>query len=569
MAYERLSDQKNLGSDFDLFLDGTIAMYNRQLAARNADDELRFNQAVLEQNLSLDDQLEYRKGQLKRVSDDPAESKRVMLEISNLKDRIEQKEFADAYLDKLIDLESGITSVDSVINWLNDRSAGTTDMTIKNEIQKQLVSMSEKKFTLVQDMIKNQTAYAIQDKTDNILSEQLKKVTAEKNKALLAGQDALVSVYDLQIQSLNKAKNEAAVEKTIKEFAVKTVSGYMSATQLLDSYNAQVASASGSTPITINDVTYSSAREYWAFKRDSYISDSGESGFFSRFNTEQNTALKVKNSQETLGVGDVAESSGRYDGLRGRTELQGYEFKIDTYKQDTIQTGSNLLATKVLSDYSTGLDINKAFTSLNAIKNLGGNVEDFFTKVMLDAASIVDPQQQAMSQAAFDIIEEKRAAGQPINIDEIMKQVSAQGVGKVFSAEELTTKPAGDIAKERIESYEKETAPTTPDPRLTLGQPTAQEPAPPLAIQSQLDFGMSSAEVKALQQFLNKQGFAVASAGQPGSAGFETEYFGPSTQKAVQQFQAAQGIVSTGDAQTTGYGRVGPQTLTAIQKLYK
>ncbi len=51
----------------------------------------------------------------------------------------------------------------------------------------------------------------------------------------------------------------------------------------------------------------------------------------------------------------------------------------------------------------------------------------------------------------------------------------------------------------------------------------------------------TGADVQALQQFLNGQGYAVASSG-VGSAGNETEYFGSLTQSAMASFQAAKGI---------------------------
>lgn len=83
-------------------------------------------------------------------------------------------------------------------------------------------------------------------------------------------------------------------------------------------------------------------------------------------------------------------------------------------------------------------------------------------------------------------------------------------------------------------------------------------------VTKQLDPGMTDPQVLALQQFLNSNGFPVATAG-PGSTGNETSYFGPATQAALQKYQAANGIVASGDPQSTGYGRVGPQTLSSIQ----
>ena len=85
-----------------------------------------------------------------------------------------------------------------------------------------------------------------------------------------------------------------------------------------------------------------------------------------------------------------------------------------------------------------------------------------------------------------------------------------------------------------------------------------------MEIKRQLERGMSGQEVRELQQFLNKAGFTVASTG-AGSPGNETEFFGPATEAAVKKYQSSMGIVSSGDPQSTGYGRVGPRTLKSLQ----
>ncbi len=46
-----------------------------------------------------------------------------------------------------------------------------------------------------------------------------------------------------------------------------------------------------------------------------------------------------------------------------------------------------------------------------------------------------------------------------------------------------------------------------------------------------------------------------------------TGFFGPSTERAVQRWQAQNGVVSSGSPETTGYGVVGPKTREAINKL--
>ena len=65
-------------------------------------------------------------------------------------------------------------------------------------------------------------------------------------------------------------------------------------------------------------------------------------------------------------------------------------------------------------------------------------------------------------------------------------------------------------------------------------------------------------EVTMLQQFLSQDT-------QIYPEGEITGYFGPATERAVQRFQVRHGIVTQGDYDSTGYGRVGPRTRQAIR----
>lgn len=80
----------------------------------------------------------------------------------------------------------------------------------------------------------------------------------------------------------------------------------------------------------------------------------------------------------------------------------------------------------------------------------------------------------------------------------------------------------------------------------------------PLKFTKDLYLGMTDGDVHALQQYLNKHGYQVAPAGQPGSAGFETSYFGPATKAALQKLQAVHGI-----SPVSGY--FGPLTRASVQ----
>ena len=76
-------------------------------------------------------------------------------------------------------------------------------------------------------------------------------------------------------------------------------------------------------------------------------------------------------------------------------------------------------------------------------------------------------------------------------------------------------------------------------------------------ITSSLDFGASGSNVMSLQQFLAADSSVYPEA-------IVSGYYGPLTRAAVQRYQCKQGIVCSGSAASTGYGRVGPRTLAAI-----
>jgi N-acetylmuramoyl-L-alanine amidase len=77
---------------------------------------------------------------------------------------------------------------------------------------------------------------------------------------------------------------------------------------------------------------------------------------------------------------------------------------------------------------------------------------------------------------------------------------------------------------------------------------------------SSLDFGSTGANVTNLQVYLKDNPSFYPE-------GLVTGYFGSLTRAAVQRFQAFYGIVSSGTAASTGYGRVGPSTLAKINSL--
>ncbi|MDB5204071.1 MAG: hypothetical protein JWP09_99 [Candidatus Taylorbacteria bacterium] len=81
-----------------------------------------------------------------------------------------------------------------------------------------------------------------------------------------------------------------------------------------------------------------------------------------------------------------------------------------------------------------------------------------------------------------------------------------------------------------------------------------------------LNSGITNADVKKLQIFLNSHGFSVALTG-VGSIGHETTFFGPATKLAIQKFQLKYGVVKS--SKESGYGSFGPKTRSKMNELSK
>lgn len=104
--------------------------------------------------------------------------------------------------------------------------------------------------------------------------------------------------------------------------------------------------------------------------------------------------------------------------------------------------------------------------------------------------------------------------------------------------------------------------------RLTLSLAAASvsmfalaAPAFAATISSHMDIGTQNSDVRVLQQTLATDPSLYPQ-------GLVTGYFGSLTAAAVQRFQSHYGIVSSGTAATTGYGRVGPATVAKFNEVY-
>ena len=116
----------------------------------------------------------------------------------------------------------------------------------------------------------------------------------------------------------------------------------------------------------------------------------------------------------------------------------------------------------------------------------------------------------------------------------------------------VTTKPAAQAA-----------AVAQAAPKATVTAPAAVS-AISGTITRILSKGITSPQVRVLQQILNSDADTRIAASGAGSPGSETEFLGPATLRAVQKFQVKYGIAKPGD---DGYGNVGPKTRAKLNEV--
>jgi hypothetical protein len=439
MAFERT---KNISTNLGSFIDFQVDTIVKQRTIANLEDEARFNNAVLEDNLDLDQQLQYRQEQLKRVDKgDLTEKRRIKSEIAGLKDRMEQKQYDDEYIVELTKLNSGIQSIESTIKWAEGRLANTTDQTIRKSLINKISELKSNKYTQQKDVLDKQTTFATNDKTDEVLTKQIDNVKNARVEALNAGNDDYVALLDLQLQQLNKAKSEAAISRKLINASVSSATG-QTALGMLNYFNNQTELADTTTPVTIGETRYDSEQQFWSLKRAEYLNDRSTNGFFETYKGELKEKVDDKSTKGLLNLNTLKDVNGWYDYIVNRPELKDYKDRIDLDKQNSLSTTAESIATMALNQYKIDYDVNKTLSTLATIQDVYGVDQKLnYQKVILETSQTRETQVQQTLDTMNSILQ-----GNPgMSVQDALQQAIKSGAGVAYSPEEMATQGVSGI----------------------------------------------------------------------------------------------------------------------------
>ena len=441
MAFERIRDRKILAINLNSFISSQLTLVRTLMTRRNLEDESRFNAAVLEDNLTLDQQLEYRQDQLVRAGRDRDEKRRIRDEIAGLRDRIEYKKFEDDYIAEVMKLNEGMQSVENTINWINKRMARTTDQRIIKQMNTELSALKTRRYTEQQNMLTRQTEFATNNKTVSVLDEQIGRVNNARVKALTAGNDDYVALLDLQIQALNKARTESEISSSILAYSVSTATG-QSSLLMLNNLNKNIEDADPDMPINIGGTRYDSARQFWELQRSEYMNDRTQNGFFGRYSQELSDKVEYRSTRGILTNETLGDVKNWYEHIKDRPEMVDYQDQITQTQQKSMKATADLRSTAILNEFTLKQDVNKSLLELAYIQDTYGVDQTLNNqKLQLEAGAENQKQVESILSTMGQLIQQYPG----ISRTDAMKQAISMGAGAQVSPEEFATQKPSDI----------------------------------------------------------------------------------------------------------------------------
>jgi len=460
MAVERAPQfVLNLGNVIKARLQ-SLAEQRKIIQAR---EEAEFQRRVIEQGLSLEDQLSYRLQQLereqkKRFPDQDFVSA-IKLEISNLKKLVRQKKFRDKYYNFLQEASLGRKSVSDELNFLYDQLEGVVDEDIKDQIRERIIELNNLKLKIDRSVENQRIEFYEKDKTLDSYNKAIDLVKKQLSRTDVIKNPEILTAYQLKLQALEQGKAQIATEQKINELTIEMAKAsdslYPSLTKL-KKLNLYLSTAREDMPVVINGVRYNSEKEFWQTTLDKFVNTE----FIDDFKNEVSKNLKViKTKQGKVSDDFISDISNRLTSLKNNPLLANYKDAILNLSQ---QVSSTVLSEKIddiKSDFSLGTSLATRFDVWKA-KNKLMSYQKYFPDISLEpvlkqfdemAAEKQFEVQKEVFAAASDLIKENPE----LTWDQAIKKASAS-VGVTIPKEELMKpKTTEELGRELVEKAEK------------------------------------------------------------------------------------------------------------------
>lgn len=439
--------------------------FRKSRAEVQSQDELKFQQQVSEKGMTNAEQLAYRKAQLGRENDravpDQEYIKSVKSEISSLTKAVRFDALRNSYQDSLDDVLSKRKTWQDHLSLLKREMADNQDPEIQQELRTQIQSAEQNIATADSNLLDNQVTLASKDGSIDLINTTLEKVKIAKADSLGRGDQTTASALDLKIQTLNQSLQALQIQDKVNTLAIKK-SRKASASGYLQDLSDEVNSADSTTPIVINSVRYTSAKDYWSQQREAYIS----TNFFTDLNKEyKDYTGSVAAVNGTVPRSVLDNMQGDFTQLGSRPELAPYVSRLDITKNDVLSNAVTTTAKAIVNQYTVDNNYTKALDQLsNLEKTYNISTTDSAQNILKDVAKT----KGALFNNLLNDVQGLVGSGMSY-ADASRKVLNGINTGQVtapdYSAADVVQKTPEQLLKEApgtTQAQVKQTVPTVP-----------------------------------------------------------------------------------------------------------
>jgi len=257
-------------------------------------EESDFQRNIIDNDLSYQDQLDYRKDLLKREKEkkypDNDFIEEIKTSISNLRVLVRQRKWRDEYFSFLSDRIAGRKSLQDYLEFLEASLHEGYNREIRDKIEEEILTTQTEIKKNKRDIVNSQITFYEKDRTIDSIDKAIGLIQKQLLKPDIQKDDVLRNSYQLQLLTLNKERTEVMIEDKISEMSISLIKEEKKNNALfkLDSYKNYRDSATTDRPVNIGGVRYDTEREYWDVLLNNYIVNEFEKDYVTQARKNMN-----------------------------------------------------------------------------------------------------------------------------------------------------------------------------------------------------------------------------------------------------------------------------------------
>lgn len=349
-----------------------------------AEKESAFQRSVLDNGLSYEDQIEFRKKQIEdeknRESIDSEYVRELESDLSDIRSLKKFQEIREDYLSSYEDLVTGKGNLKQHKKFLEQVLEDNSNEEIQSQYREELATTIAAIESSEVATLNNRISLAEKDGSISLINKTIKDVKKKKSFAELNGNDEEASKWDISLQSLTQRKAEVQIQNSLHDLTFNAEQGEAtSATGKLNELDKLVSKADGGSAVTINGVGYESERAYWESVRGDYVSGNGSIRGYETFFGELESEVKDKVDTVILktpfGMTPVATLDGiknTYDNLAKKDYLANYADQFESSRTVALGYGVSKAANAIQSSSIAEVNVTAGLAALDQLQSSYG-----------------------------------------------------------------------------------------------------------------------------------------------------------------------------------------------------